>query len=250
MENTMGIFGFGEDDKKGSTPNSALERAGAVAEPSGLTGMATNLVERLLDTGIEGRGPFASAQQVADSALRHSRDADAAIERVVRSHLAYGGAGGFVTGLGGFVTMPVALPANVVEFYLVATRMTAAVAALRGYDIRQGQIRTAVLLTLVGADADDLLKKAGIVATGSRLTNLAAQRLPGPALMVVNKAIGFRLLSQVGRSTFARFGKALPLVGGVVGAGLDVYLLRRIADNARREFPRNPTPAIGPNPAA
>lgn len=238
----MGIFGFGDDDKDGA-PKSALERAGVQAEPGGMAGMATNLVERLLDTGIEGRGPFASAQKVADSALRGASGADAAIDRVVRTHLAYGGAGGFLTGLGGFVTMPVALPANVVEFYLVATRMTAAIAALRGYDIRQGQIRTAVLLTLVGADADDLLKKAGVMAPASRLTNLAAQRLPGPALMVVNKAIGFRLLSQVGRSTFARFGRAVPLVGGAVGAGLDVYLLRRIADNARREFPLNAAPA-------
>jgi len=238
----MGIFGFGNSDKKGT--KSALDRAGSQEEPGGLTGMATNLVERLLDTGIDGRAPFTSAQKVADAALAGASSPDAAIDRVVRSHLVYGGTGGFLTGLGGFITMPVALPANVVEFYLVATRMTAAIATLRGYDIRQGQIRTAVLLTLVGADADDLLKKAGIVAAGNRLTNLAAQRLPGPALMVVNKAIGFRLLSQVGRSTFARFGKAVPVVGGAVGAGLDVYMLRKVADNARREFPANATPEL------
>jgi hypothetical protein len=235
----MGIFGFGDDDKKGTAQKTALERAGAQGEPDGLTGMATNLIERLLDTGIDGRGPFPSAQKVADSARRGGVGPDTAIDRIVRSHLAYGGAGGFLTGLGGFITMPVALPANVIEFYLVATRMTAAIAAVRGYDLRSGQIRTAVLLSLVGADADDLLKKAGIMAPASRLTNLAAQRLPGPALMVVNKAIGFRLLSQVGRSTFARLGKAVPVVGGAVGAGLDVYMLRRIADNARREFPPN-----------
>ena len=34
------------------------------------------------------------------------------------------GTGGFVTGFGGFVTMPIALPVNVAEFYFVATRMT------------------------------------------------------------------------------------------------------------------------------
>ncbi len=239
----VAIFGFGDDDdqqdkRTGPGQSTALERAGVQDEPSGLTGMATGLVERLLDIGIDGKGPVPSAREVADSALSGAPDAEAAIDRVVRMHLAYGGAGGFITGLGGFVTMPVALPANVLEFYVVATRMTAAIASLRGYELRQGQIRTAVLLTLVGADADDLLKKAGVAAGGGRLTNLAAQRLPGPALMVVNKAIGFRLLSQVGRSTFARLGKAVPVVGGAVGAGLDVYMLKRIADNARKEFPR------------
>jgi hypothetical protein len=148
-----------------------------------------------------------------------------------------GAAGGFVTSLGGFVTLPVALPANVLEFYLVATRMVAGIASARGYDIRQPEVRSAVLLALVGADADDLLSKAGLTKTG-RLANLAAQQLPGPALMVVNKAVGFRLLTQVGKKTLTRFGKAVPLVGGVVGAGLDTYLLKRIADHSRHEFPR------------
>ena len=237
----MGIFGFGGEAK--SAPTSALERAAQEEAPSGLAGVATRLVERLLDTGIDGKGLLDGAQKVADSALSGPPDAEAAIDRIVRNHLAIAGAGGFVTGLGGFVTLPVALPANVLEFYLVATRMTAAIAQLRGYDIRHQPIRTAVLLTLVGADAGDLLKKAGVVSPSSRITNLAVQRLPGPALMVLNKAIGFRLLSQVGRSTFARFGKAVPVVGGAVGAGLDVYLLKKIADHARREFPRRVTPA-------
>jgi hypothetical protein len=137
--------------------------------------------------------------------------------------------------------MPIALPANVIEFYLTATRMVAAIAQVRGYDIDNPQIRTAILLTLVGADADDLLRKAGVVGglgAGGRLTSLAAQRLPGPALMMINKAIGFRIVGQAGRATLGRLGKAVPLVGGAIGAGLDTYLLKRIADNARAEFPR------------
>ena len=44
-------------------------------------------------------------------------------------------------------------------------------------------------------------------------------------------------LSTAGRSTLMRFGKGLPIAGGFVGAGLDTYLIRRIADAARREFP-------------
>ena len=56
--------------------------------------------------------------------------------------------------------------------------------------------------------------------------------------MVVNKAVAFRLLSTAGRSTLARFGKGLPVAGGFVGAGLDVYLIRKIADAARNEFPQ------------
>ncbi len=215
----------------------------ALDETGGRGRAATALVDRLLDVGIDGRGPFDSAQQVADSARSGHADAEGAIDDVVRRHTRIVAASGFVTGLGGFVTLPVALPANVAGFYAVGTRMVAATASLRGYDLHLPGVRAAVLLTLVGADADDLLTKAGIVSTG-RLANLAAQRLPAPAMMVLNKGIGFRLVSSVGRSTFSRLGKGVPVVGGVLGAGLDSYLVRRIADQARREFPARPTAVL------
>lgn len=238
----MGFLGFGKDDAEQAAEDaketrSALEQAQAPREDQGMLGnAATRMIENLLDTGIDGKGPFDSAQKVADVARAEAADAEDAVDVIVRKHLKFAAAGGFLTSLGGFITMPVSLPANVLEFYLLATRMVAGIASVRGYDIRQPEIRSAVLLSLVGADSDDLLQKAGVVATG-RLSNLAAQRLPGPALMVVNKAVGFRLLSQVGKKGFTRFGKAVPVVGGAVGAGLDVYLLKRIADHARHEFP-------------
>lgn len=203
--------------------------------------MVTDLVERLLDVGIDGAGPFSSARAVAQSATGSASGPEAAIKTIVRRHVATGAAGGFATGFGGLFTMPIALPANVIEFYLTATRMVAAIAHVRGYDLDSPQIRTAVLLTLVCADADDLLRKAGLVGglgAGGRLTSLAVQRLPGPALMMINKAIGFRIVSQAGRSALSRLGKGVPVVGGAIGAGLDAYLLKRIADNAKAEFPR------------
>ena len=237
----MGIFGK-DDEPAGATTDVAMVDDSATAD--GTASAATRMIERLLDVGIDGKGPFDSAQRIADVAMAEHSGAERAIDAMVRSHLKLAAAGGFVTSLGGFVTMPIALPANVLGFYLVATRMVAGIASARGYVLRKPEVRSAVLLALVGADADDLLKKLSPlpgVSTG-RLANLAVQRLPGPALMAVNKAVGFRLLSQVGRKSLTRFGKAVPLVGGVVGAGVDTFLLKRIADHARQEFP----PKAGP----
>lgn len=202
----------------------------------GLAGAAGKFVERLLDVGIDGRGSFDSATEVARSTLVRRGDAEKAIDDIVGDHLKIAAAGGFLTGLGGFITMPVALPANVVSFYVVATRMAAAIASLRGYDVSTQEVRSAVLLSLVGADSSDLLRKAGYASSG-RLANLAAQRLPGPVLMAVNKGVGFRLITQAGRKTVSRLGRGVPLVGAALGAGLDTYLLKQIADHVRAEFP-------------
>jgi hypothetical protein len=215
----------------------ALERA-ALPTEGGLTGAATRLVERLLDVGIDGKGPFDSAHEVADQALKHARGNDEQALRILqREHRQLGAVGGFVTGFGGFFTMPVALPANVLEFYLVGTRLTAATARVRGYDIDQPEIRSAILLTLMGADSDDLLKKAGLQAAGGKFSALAVDRLPAPALMVLNKAIGFRLLGRIGQGTFARLGRAVPVIGGLLGGAIDVYMLSRIGRQAAKEFP-------------
>ncbi len=228
----MEILGTGDDGVRESGP---LDRADAAEQDP--SGVAQTLVQKLIEVGIDGRGRFASAQQVADAALRANPDRERAVRAIVTRHLKLASASGFVTSLGGFVTMPIALPANVTGFYVLSTRMTAAIAAVRGHDLGERHIRTAVLLSLVGADADDLLRQAGIVAPTGRLAALAAQRLPGPALMVVNKAVGFKILATAGKDVFSRFGRAVPFVGGAVGAGLDAYLINRLAEHAKQEFP-------------
>ncbi|MDN5790651.1 MAG: EcsC family protein [Micrococcales bacterium] len=247
----MRIFGWGKDEARETSgraatrvtdapagADGALSRVPMGARPGGLTGAATRFVERLLDVGIDGKGPFDSAAAVADAALEEAGGkAEQAIKLVQRNHRQVGALGGFVTGLGGFFAMPVALPANVLEFYVLATRMTAATAKLRGYDIDAPEIRSAVLLTLSGADSNDLLAKTGVQLAGGKLTALASDRLPAPALMVLNKAVAFQLLGRVGRGTFARLGRGVPLVGGLVGGGVDVYLLGKIAETASQEFP-------------
>ena len=228
-------LGSGKDSTGVKDTRTALEKA---EDPrSGMSGTVVSVVQGLLDVGIDGRGRFSSAQRTGDAALaKHGGDRDKAVDEIIRDHLALAGASGFLTNLGGFAAMAVSMPANVFGFYVLATRMAASVAHVRGHDLTRPEVRSAVLLSLVGADAQDLLAKAGLVAPTGRLAGIASQQLPGPALMVVNKAVGFRILSQAGKGVFARFCKAVPLVGGAVGAGMDVWLLKQLADHVRTEF--------------
>lgn len=214
---------------------SALEDA---REGRAESGTIDRLVRMVMEVGIDGRGPIKSARAVADRALTAEHgDAEKAIRAVTGAGVRGGTIGGFVTGLGGFVTMPVALPANLLEFYVQATRMVAAVATLRGYDVTRPEIRTAVMLTLVGSDADEVLRKAGMTTGTGRVAALALRKLPASALMLVNKAIGFRLLRGIAERFLTRLGRGLPAVGGVIGGGIDAWMMSRIAANARKQFP-------------
>ena len=116
--------------------------------------------------------------------------------------------------------------------------MTAAVAVLRGYDVTDERIRTAILLTLVGSNAADILTNAG-VGTGTSAALQIASRggVPRAALMVIQKAVGFRILRSLGERVFTRLGKLVPLAGGAFGAVIDYAMMRRISHQAHLEFP-------------
>lgn len=232
----MGLF-----DRLGSPKQATPQPA---ADDSALAETANRLVRRVLDVGIDGLGTFDSAGKVAQDAQRRRSDPERAIDDIVDHHVKLAAAGGFVTGLGGFVTLPVALPANVAGFYILAARMAAAVVSLRGYSTDTDETRAAILLALIGADADDVLKRFGY-GTGGRLAHLASRRAPASVLMAVNKGVGFRLVTQLGNKTLSRLGRGVPFVGGAVGAGLDGYMMHRIGGHVRREFPpRDTLPAL------
>ncbi|WP_432497622.1 EcsC family protein [Kineococcus gypseus] len=214
--------------------------AGTAGAGGGEPSRAEALVQRLLSVGIDGRGPFDGAREVARRARAEHPTTESAVHAVVRRHTRMVAASGFATGVGGLVTLPVALPANVVGFYVLATRAVAAIAELRGYDTTRSEVRSAVLLALVGADATDVLKSAGLPSldVGGRLAALATRRWPPSVLMLVNKGVGFRLLARLGTGGLVRAGsRFVPVLGGAVGAGADALMLRRIAKHAEHALP-------------
>ncbi len=240
----MGLFDvFSPQREQIEETRSALQ---AAHDPQADDGPIHRVIGMLLDIGLDGRGPIRSASQVADKALREKGSPEKALRAVGRAGTRGGGIGGFVTGVGGFVTLPVALPANVLEFYVQATRMVGAIAQLRGYDLADERIRSAVLLTLVGSRADDVLTKAGMSTGGGRLASLATRGMPPAAMMIVNKAVGFHLMRGVGVKTLGGLGRGVPFVGGFIGGGLDAWMMKQIADHAMREFPA----VTGPRSAA
>src|SRR5690606_34345872 len=140
---------------------------------------------------LDGLGPIDSVHRTVDDALEEEKTPEEAVDLIARKHVRYAAMGGFVTGLGGLFTMVVAIPANITGFYVLATRMVGGIASIRGYDVNKPEVRTAVLLTLVGADSDDVLRKAGITS-GGKVAQMAMGRLPKAALMVINKGVAFR----------------------------------------------------------
>lgn len=206
---------------------------------TGIWDKAQQFSEALLRRGINGVGPFKGAAEIAEEHLRDSRDPEQAIRRLIRTHVRLAATSGFATSFGGFTAMPVTLPAGVTGLYVIGTRLSAAIAHVRGYDIESDEVRSAVMVTLLGSAGAEALKKAG-VEVGKRTATEALRNLPGRVLLEINKKVGYRLLTRFGEGGVFTLGKGIPLVGGAVGAGMDGAACRSIGAYARAAFPALP----------
>ncbi len=224
-----GLPGRRKDEQQPSADAADLDDQSSTAKAG------QELVERLLRTGINGFGPFKPAADSAREALE-GRTTDEAVKALVRNHCAMAGAQGFVTNVGGLVTLPVALPANVGASYLVQTHLAASIATVHGHDLGSEQMRSAVLLCLLGNAGTEVLKRAG-VTVGTKLSTTLIQRIPITLLREVNKRAGFMLVAKFGtKRAVLTLAKGVPVIGGVIGGGFDAVATRTVGAYADRVF--------------
>ena len=160
------------------------------------------------------------------------------IDHWIRLATTQAGAAGFVTNLGGVLTLPIALPANFLGTAAVQMRLIAKIASARGYDVGSDEVKAFVFACLLGNAAVDALKDAG-VRVGMRLGPVMLQRL--------NQTVLTRLLTRFGTMGAANLTKVVPLLGGVVGGGLDAVSTRVVGRMAKRLFVAKPPPTTEPS---
>ncbi|WP_116450217.1 EcsC family protein [Blastococcus litoris] len=194
------------------------------------------LVDAILSRGVEGFGPLKSAEAFAEEHLAQHGDVEKAIDRVIATHTRLVAASGFATGLGGPITMVVGIPTDVTVFYALSARCVAAVAHLRGYDTASDEVRSVVLLSLLGAGGAGLAADFG-ATLGTKAAMAALKKLPGKTLIEINKKVGFRLFTKFGTKGLVNLSKWVPVVGGGVGAGVNVAAMRTAGRYAKSNFP-------------
>ncbi len=204
-------------------------------EPGDVPGSA--LATYLLEKGLKGLGPLSSAESLATEYLIDADygDDDRRVAALVRWETAKNFTTGFLTGLGGFVTLPVAVPSALAASWVLQARMSGAIARIYGHDLDAERTRTSILLSLAGDVARQAMKDLGL-DVGDRLTRRAVDQIPGRALVEVNKRIGTKLLAEVGQRVALRFPRAVPVFGGVVGGSLDAMVCRKVGSTAKQLF--------------
>jgi len=182
-----------------------------------------------------------SIEEMSQDYTKKHRTPEKAAKALAKNQVLKCGTSGFITGLGGVITLPIAIPANISSVLYVQMRMVAAVAHIGGYDVRSDQVQTLIYLCLTGTAITDVVKDAGI-KIGEKALLAAIKKIPGETLKKINQKIGFRLITRFGEKGIINLGKMVPIAGGIIGGGFDVASTTVIARNAIKMFINDENP--------
>ena len=137
--------------------------------------------------------------------------------------------------MGGIVTLPVTIPANISSVIYIQTRMIAAIASMRGYYLDDDEVKTLVYISLTGQSAVDILKQA-VIQMGTKMSVVLIKRIPFEVIKEINKKVGFRLVTKFSNNGIVNLGKCVPLLGGLIGGTVDAAGTVTIGKTAKKVF--------------
>ena len=194
------------------------------------------ILDKLYESAIKGVPKVSPPiDKLANDYISKNSDIKKAAKSFVNYQVAKCTTSGFITGFGGFLTLPVTIPANVGSVLYVQMRMIACLAHMGGYDTNSDQVQTLVYACLAGISVDEIIKQVAI-KFGIKIANNLVEKIPGKVLTKINQKVGFRLFTKFGSKGLINIGKAVPVVGSVIGGGLDFAETKAIANRAYKMF--------------
>ena len=176
-----------------------------------------------------------SVEEMANDYLKKYKTKEEACKAMIRNQITKCATSGFITGFGGFITMPVTLPANITSVIYVQMRMIACTSYMAGFDLNSDQTQTLVYACLAGVAVNNVMKQASI-KFGVKFANGLIKKIPGKVLIKINQKVGFRFATKFGTKGIINLGKLIPGVGAVIGGGLDLVETKIIAERSYKWF--------------
>ena len=191
----------------------------------------TGILNNIYDSAINGR-----AVELANEYIERYGRTELAIDKLVSCQRRKCATTGFVTGLGGLVSIPVTLPADLYSSLVIQVNMIVAIAVIRGYDVHSEEVKTLVFLCIIGNSIGDLLKQAGIKA----VTDYTAKTLIPKLTVIVSQRIaakvGSKLVVKASTKGLSNAAKMIPVLGGLIGGAYNYAEVSTYANIARERF--------------
>ncbi len=193
------------------------------------------ILDKIYGYALNGLPNQKSVAELGDEYINKYKDINIAADKFINNQVAKCTTSGFLTNIGGLITLPIAIPANISSVLYIQMRMIATLAYMGGLNPYTDEVQTLCYVALTGKGASDILKQAG-VKFGTKFTNNMVTKISGATLVKINQKVGFRFITKFGEKGIINLGKGVPVVGGFIGGGFDFFTTKIIAKTAKNMF--------------
>ena len=199
--------------------------------------LTSGFVHQTVLRAVNGIGPLPSAAAAAEKQLAEQDGVVAdAIQELIENHASMAAGQGFLTNLGGLVTMAATIPVNITGLALLQVRLVAGIAHLRGYDLEDDRVRNAVLLCTLGEQSVKSLVKDKKVPGSPMVLATAPAYDPEMDKLIAAEVASALVGRVIGKRTASAVARRIPVAGGVYAGGTDAYATWQIGKYAEREL--------------
>jgi len=198
---------------------------------------ALSVVKSIIDQGVKGFATLSGANDLANTYINDKgyKSNDDRVNSLIKWETSKNFTTGFLTGLGGLITLPITIPTSLYASWVLQARMCAAIAKIYGYDIEDERVKTMILVCLLGSSAKEALKDVGI-QIGTSVAKNFIKNISARTIREINKKVGFMLLTKAGQKGVVNLTKCIPILGGVVGGAVDGVSCNLIGSAAKELF--------------
>ncbi|GAB1404251.1 hypothetical protein MASR1M74_14300 [Lentimicrobium sp.] len=104
-------------------------------------------LDRIYEKVASGIAGLDTAPAMAAYYTSNSDSALSAAKALIRFQNFKAGSSGFITGLGGAISLPLTIPLNLASVLFIQIRMIAAIAIIGGYDLRDSKVKSASFMS-------------------------------------------------------------------------------------------------------
>lgn len=198
---------------------------------------AMKLVSKITDFGINGSSSLnlSSAKKLYEYYLSKGGDRIRLVDDLISNESIKSASSGFITGLGGLITLPITIPADMLATWVIAARMSAAISEFGDYNSNDDSTKSMILASLCGNAGKQLVRQV-VQNASEKMLKEAFKRVPAQVLRNINKIVGIKLITKAGEKSLTSLAKLVPILGGIIGAGVDYAYNKSVGKVAKDIF--------------
>jgi hypothetical protein len=180
-----------------------------------------NALERVLDLVIS--SDHVTIETYVEKLLEQNKgiSCDELAKKILHRKSIKNGFVGAATGLGGLITLPVTIPADLICSWRIQASMAFSIAYVYGHTKDTTDLKTDLYLILAGDSAKEAMKRLGIEVSKSITKKAVEKYITKDIMLKIWSVVGRKVITKAGEKSLISFTKMVPLVGAPVGFAFD-----------------------------